>query len=216
MSFVLFKNEVNCYILNNILTKVNSMYIVFEGIDGAGKSTQIQLLKEWLEDNGLIVETLVEPTDSEVGKLIRKILQRPDAETDKVQKTLGFLFAADRMLIMDKLSDDKKVIISDRSFISSLAYQEPAEWIHELNKYAKKPDLVLLLDLDVKTSVARTSGEDEFENEDFLTGVKANYLEIIKEFNHEIIDANNGINKVSSDIKKAVAPHVGLCKDCIL
>ena len=134
MSFVLFKNEVNCYILNNILTKVNSMYIVFEGIDGAGKSTQIQLLKEWLEDNGLIVETLVEPTDSEVGKLIRKILQRPDAETDKVQKTLGLLFAADRMLIMDKLSDDKKVIISDRSFISSLAYQEPAEWIEVLNR----------------------------------------------------------------------------------
>lgn len=191
------------------------MYIVFEGIDGAGKSTQIQMLKEWLEDNGLIVETLVEPTDSEVGKLIRKILQRPDAETDKVQKTLGLLFAADRMLIMDKLSDEKKVIISDRSFISSLAYQEPAEWIHELNKYAKKPDLVLLLDLDVKTSVARTSGKDEFENEEFLTGVRANYLEIIKEFNNEIIDASNGINKVSSDIKKAVAPYVGLCKDCI-
>ena len=191
------------------------MYIVFEGIDGAGKSTQIQMLKEWLEDNGLIVETLVEPTDSEVGKLIREILQRPDAETDKVQKTLGLLFAADRMLIMDKLSDEKKVIISDRSFISSLAYQEPAEWIHELNKYAKKPDLVLLLDLDVKTSVARTSGKDEFENEEFLTGVRANYLEIIKEFNNEIIDASNGINKVSSDIKKAVASHVGLCKDCI-
>ena len=191
------------------------MYIVFEGIDGAGKSTQIQMLKEWLENNGLEVETIVEPTDSEVGKLIREILQRPDAETDKVQKTLGLLFAADRMLIMDKLSDEKKVIISDRSFISSLAYQEPAQWIHELNKYAKKPDLVLLLDLDVKTSVARTSGKDEFENEEFLTKVRANYLEIIKDFNHEIIDASNGINKVSSDIKKAVASHVGLCKDCI-
>ena len=202
--------------LNNILTKINFMYIVFEGIDGSGKSTQIQMLKEWLEDNGLNVETVVEPTDSEVGKLIRKILLRPDAETDNVQKTLGLLFAADRMLIMDKLSDEKTVILSDRSFISSLAYQEPVKWIHELNKYAKKPDLVLLLDLDVKTSVARTSGEDEFENEDFLTGVKANYLEIIKEFNHEIIDANNGINKVSSDIKKTVAPYVGLCKDCIL
>ena len=191
------------------------MYIVFEGIDGAGKSTQIQMLKEWLENNGLEVETIVEPTDSEVGKLIREILQRPDAETDKVQKTLGLLFAADRMLIMDKLSDEKKVIISDRSFISSLAYQEPVEWIYELNKYAKKPDLVLLLDLDVKTSVARTSGKDEFENEEFLTGVRTNYLEIIKDFNHEIIDASNGINKVSSDIKKAVAPYVGLCKDCI-
>ena len=191
------------------------MYIVFEGIDGAGKSTQIQILKEWLENNGLEVETIVEPTDSEVGKLIREILQRSDAETDKVQKTLGLLFAADRMLIMDKLSDEKKVIISDRSFISSLAYQEPAGWIYELNKYAKKPDLILLLDLDVKTSVARTSGKDEFENEEFLTGVRANYLEIIKDFSHEIIDASNGVNKVSSDIKKAVAPYVGLCKDCI-
>lgn len=192
------------------------MYIVFEGIDGAGKSTQIQLLNEWLENNGLEVETMVEPTDSEVGKLIRRILQRPDATTDRVQKTLGLLFAADRMLIMDKLEDEKKVIISDRSFISSLAYQEPAEWIEVLNKYAKKPDLLILLDSDVKTSVARTSGEDTFENEEFLTNVKANYLEIAKNFNCEIINANNGVNKVSSDIKKAVAPYVGLCKDCIL
>ena len=191
------------------------MYIVFEGIDGAGKSTQISLLKEWLEANGYAVETFVEPTGSEIGQLIRKILQRSDASTDRVQKTLGLLFAADRMLIMDELSNDKKVILSDRSFISSLAYQEHGEWIAELNKYAKKPDLVLLLDLDVKTSVARTSGEDEFENEEFLSNVKANYLKIIKDFNHEIIDANNGVNKVSSDIKKAVAPHVGLCRDCI-
>ena len=151
------------------------MYIVFEGIDGAGKSTQINLLKDWLDQNGFDVETVVEPTDSEVGKLIRKILQRPDATTDRIQKTLGLLFAADRMLIMDKLNDDSKVILSDRSFISSLAYQEPAEWIEQINKYAKEPDLVLLLDVDVKTSVNRCSKEDEFENEEFLSKVKANY-----------------------------------------
>lgn len=160
------------------------MYIVFEGIDGAGKSTQINLLKDWLEQNGFDVETVVEPTDSEVGKLIRKILQRPDATTDRIQKTLGLLFAADRMLIMDKLNDDSKVILSDRSFISSLAYQEPAEWIEQINKYAKEPDLVLLLDVDVKTSVNRCSKEDEFENEEFLSKVKANYLDLISNFNH--------------------------------
>lgn len=192
------------------------MYIVFEGIDGAGKSTQIQLLKEWLESNGFRVETLVEPTDSEVGKLIRKILQRPDATTDRIQKTLVLLFAADRMIIMDKLEDESKIIISDRSFISSLAYQEPARWIDELNRYAKKQDLLILLDLDVKKSVSRTSGLDTFENEEFLTQVKSNYLEIVGNYPHEIINANNGINKVSSDIKKAVAPYLGLCPDCIL
>lgn len=192
------------------------MYIVFEGIDGAGKSTQIQLLKEWLEANGFRVEILVEPTDSEIGKLIRKILQRPDATNDRVQKTLGLLFAADRMLIMDKLEDKSKIIISDRSFISSLAYQEPADWIGVLNKYAKKPDLLLLLDLDVKRSVSRTSGEDTFENEEFLTGVKDNYLKLAENYTTEIINANNGVNKVSSDIKKAVAPYLGICPDCIL
>ena len=191
------------------------MYIVFEGIDGAGKSTQIQMLKQWLEDNGFKVETMVEPTDSEVGKLIRRILQRPDATTDRVQKTLGLLFAADRMLIMDLLEDESKVIISDRSFISSLAYQEPAEWIEVLNKYAKKPDLLLLLDLDVATSVSRTSGEDTFENEEFLAGVRQNYLNLAENYECRIIDASNGPNKVSSDIRKAVAPYLGICPDCI-
>lgn len=192
------------------------MYIVFEGIDGAGKSTQIEMLRQWLADNGFRVETLVEPTDSEVGKLIRRILQRHDATSDNVQKTLGLLFAADRMLIMDKLEDESKIIISDRSFISSLAYQKPADWVGVLNRYAKKPDLVILLDLDVKKSVARTSGKDTFENEEFLTEVKENYLKLVGDYEHQIIDANNGINKVSSDIKKAVAPYLGICPDCIV
>ena len=192
------------------------MYIVFEGIDGAGKSTQIQLLKKWLEDNGFSVETVVEPTDSEIGKLIRKILQRPDAANDRIQKTLGLLFAADRMLIMDKLSDENKIILSDRSYISSLAYQTPANWIADINKYAKTPDLLLLLDLDVNISVNRCSGEDEFENEGFLTNVKDNYLKLVENYRHEIINANNGVNKISSDIKKAVAPYLGICPDCIL
>lgn len=191
------------------------MYIVFEGIDGSGKSTQIRLLKEWLEANGFRVETLVEPTDSKIGKLIRQILQRPDSQDDDVQKVLALLFAADRMLIMDKLTEESKIIISDRSFISSLAYQKHMGWVGELNKYAKRPDLLILLDLDVKKSVARTSKEDTFENEEFLTGVRENYLNIVKNFEHQIIDANNGVNKVSSDIKKAVAPYLGICPDCI-
>lgn len=191
------------------------MYIIFEGIDGAGKSTQIEIIKKWLEDNGLEVETVVEPTDSEIGILIREILKRPDATTDKMQKTLGLLFAADRMLIMDKLEDDKKIFLSDRSFISSLVYQEPKEWINSLNKYVKKPDLILLLDVDLENSVSRFSGQDKFENKEFLTKVRENYLDIINNFNHEIINANNGVNKVSSDIKKAIAPKVGLCKDCV-
>ena len=196
------------------------MYIVLEGIDGAGKSTQIKMLKEWLESNGLRVETIVEPTDMEVGKLIRKLLTRSDATSDTMQKTLGLLFAADRLILMDKieqLEKDNVVVISDRSFYSSLSYQDPKDWIKEINKFAKIPDLVLLLDLDVKKSVERCDGTDEFENEEFLIGVKQNYLDLAESNdNFKIIDANNGPNKVSSDIKKAVAPLFDICKDCIL
>lgn len=196
------------------------MYIVLEGIDGAGKSTQIKMLKEWLESNGLRVETIVEPTDLEVGKLIRKLLTRSDATSDTMQKTLGLLFAADRLILMDKieqLEKDNIVVISDRSFYSSLSYQDPQDWIKEINKFAKIPDLVLLLDLDVKKSVERCDGTDEFENEEFLIGVKQNYLDLAESNdNFKIIDANNGPNKVSSDIKKAVAPLFDICKDCIL
>lgn len=191
------------------------MYIVFEGIDGAGKTTQIQMLKEWLEANGFRVETLVEPTDSKVGDLIHEILQQPDAQSDDVQKMLALLFAADRISIMDRLKDESKIFISDRSFISSLVYQKPREWVEVLNRYAKKPDLLILLDLDPKTSVSRTSRQDTFENEEFLTGVRQNYLEMSEMFTCEIIDATNGKNKVSSDIKKAVAPYLGICPDCI-
>ena len=196
------------------------MYIVLEGIDGAGKSTQIKLLKEWLENNGLRVETIVEPTDMEIGELIREYLTRSDAASDTMQKTLGLLFSSYILIFMDKIEqfeNDIVVVISDRLLYSSLSYQAPQDWIKEINKYAKIPDLVLLLDLDVKKSVERCDGTDEFENEEFLTGVKQNYLDLAKtNENFRIIDANNGPNKVSSDIKKAVAPLFDICKDCIL
>lgn len=196
------------------------MYIVLEGIDGAGKSSQIELLSQWLIANGFDVENVVEPTDSDIGRLIRKFLQDEDATSDYMQKTLGLLFAADRLLLMNKinkLKDENKVIISDRSFYSSLAYQDPADWIGEINKFAKIPDLVILLDLDLKTSVNRSGETDEFENEEFLRRVKANYLELAKKYdNFKVIDGNNGINMVSKDIKKEVAPLLGICQSSII
>ena len=196
------------------------MYIVFEGIDGAGKTTQIQMLKEWLEESGFEVETIVEPTDGEVGVLIRKILQSKIATTDIIQKKLGLLFAADRLEVLDKISNaeySNKIIISDRSFYSSLAYQNPQDWIKEINKFAKIPDIVLLIDLDSKTSVSRSDQTDDFENEEFLIEVKQRYLQLAKENNNfKIINGNNGKNKVSSDIKKAIAPKIGVCQDGIL
>ncbi|BBL61794.1 thymidylate kinase [Methanobrevibacter arboriphilus] len=191
------------------------MYIVLEGIDGAGKTTQINALKKWLEDSGIEVESIVEPTDSDIGKLIREMLRKPNATKENIQKTLGLLFAADRILLMDKIANEEycnKIIISDRSFYSSLAYQEPSDWIYEINKYAKRPDLVLLLDINVNLAIERCSGEDEFEKKYFLSNVKNKYLDLANDNdNFRIINANNGPNKVQSDIRKLIAPFLGIC-----
>ncbi|MDP3623466.1 MAG: thymidylate kinase, partial [Methanobacteriaceae archaeon] len=88
----------------------------------------------------------------------------------------------------------------------------------EINKYAKRPDLVIFLDIDVKTAVSRCQGIDKFENESFLKKVSDNYTKIgenlLKEHKNEnflVINANNGSNLVHHDIKKALAPYLGIC-----
>ena len=196
------------------------MYIVLEGIDGCGKSTQSKLLEDYLKENGFKVKTIQEPTDNNIGKLIREILTQKNSTTPTVQKTLGLLFAADRMHLSNKIENlekDNTIVISDRSFYSSLVYQEPYNWIKELNKYVKIPDIVLLLDIDVKKSVLRTEGIDEFENIEFLTKVKEKYNKLAEENdNFKVINANKGVNLVSRDIQKAIAPLLGICKSGIL
>ncbi len=206
------------------------MYICLEGIDGAGKSTQVKLLEKWLEENGYAVEMIVEPTSSPVGVLIREMLQNPRATEPEFQKILGLLFAADRLALKDKLlengenlENDNKIMLSDRCFYSSLAYQSPFEWISEINKYSKRPDLVIFLDIDVKTAVSRCQGIDKFENESFLKKVSDNYRKIgensLKEHKKEnflVINANNGSNLVHHDIKKALAPYLGICVEGIV
>lgn len=203
------------------------MYICLEGIDGGGKSTQINFLAQWLKECGHRPYKIVEPTNNDVGVLIRNLLTNPNATSDNFQKTLALLFAADRMMLMEEINklennqnsthnntllNNNNIVISDRSFYSSLAYQEPQEWVYELNKYAKKPDIVLLIDIDTKKAISRCDGKDEFEKEQFLDKVKDNYLDLAKSNDKfVIINGNNGINKVHNDIKKAVAPLLGIC-----
>lgn len=190
------------------------MYICLEGIDGSGKSTQLERLGKWLEDCGLSVTRIREPTDSPVGRLIRKMLQDPKAQDEGFQRTLALLFAADRTLLMDTIckEDEKnRIVISDRSFYSSLAYQNGEEWIAQINQHALEPDLVILLDLEIETALNRCEGTDSFEEADFLENVRQRYLKLAQQHDFVVINANNGVNKVHSDIKRIVAPKLGMC-----
>lgn len=190
------------------------MYICLEGIDGSGKSTQILLLEKWLEECGCVVKRIFEPTDSPVGKLIRELLKDPGATGENFQKTLALLFAADRMILMDEIEAAEgldNVVISDRSFYSSIVYQNGPEWLYEINKHVKKPDIVILLDLDVETALLRCEGKDSFENKAFLENIREKYLKLAEENDFYVINANNGINKIQDDIKKIISPKIGRC-----
>lgn len=202
------------------------MYICLEGIDGSGKSTQILLLEKWLNDCGHDVMRIFEPTDSDVGKLIREMLQHPEATSENFQKTLALLFAADRMVLMDKIKiaeESGKIVISDRCFYSSIVYQNDPSWLYELNKFVRIPDIVILLDLDVDTALERCDGKDSFENKVFLERIRKKYNELAKKEVREkylylaaendffVINANNGINKIHDDIKRIISPKIGRC-----
>jgi len=190
------------------------MYICLEGIDGSGKSTQMELLMKWLDECGHEILRVVEPTDSPAGSLIREMLQNPNATNENFQKALALLFAADRIILMEKIqeAEDKgKIVLTDRCFYSSMVYQNGIEWIKEINKFAKKPDIVLLMDIDPETAISRCEGKDRFEDLHFLKKISDKYLKLADKENFRVINANNGINKVHDDIKRVIAHKLGMC-----
>lgn len=190
------------------------MYICLEGIDGSGKSTQIGLLKKWLKDIGQNVKIVREPTGSDVGVLIRKMLRSKKATEENFQNTLALLFAADRTILMEDITEAEstgEIIISDRCFYSSMVYQNNADWISEINKHVKKPDITILLDLETETALRRCDGQDHFENKIFLEKIRKRYLELAEKEEFYVINANNGLNKIHHDIKRVLSPKFGLC-----
>ncbi len=195
------------------------MYIVLEGIDGSGKTTQTQLLNEWLTTKGYKTRKIVEPTGSDIGKLIRNELLNPESTNDINQQRLTLLFAADRLTLKKEIIDAKGskdiILISDRSFYSSICYQNNSsvekEWIYEVNLHTPRPDLTILLDLDEKEAITRCDKEEVFETIQFLEKTRTNYLELLDtEENIVVVDAKDSLDKVQERIRKIVEEELGL------
>ncbi|NJE01736.1 dTMP kinase [Thermococcus sp. JdF3] len=194
------------------------MFIVIEGIDGAGKSTQTKLLAEWFEEKGHEVVLTKEPTDTAFGKLIRKLVLTGGKEgiIDGARishEAEALLFAADRAEHVSKLIKPSieagKIVISDRYFYSSLAYQWARgldlEWLIDLNRFAVRPDLVILLDLPVKESMKRINGRSiktEFDKiAELQKKVRENYLKLAERFPEmRIVNALASVEDIHNDI----------------
>ncbi|MCL1467749.1 dTMP kinase [Argonema galeatum] len=178
---------------------MKNLFIVFEGIDGSGTSTQSNLLKDYFTAKGYQAVVTYEPSNGPVGNLIRQALKRRVFfvnDSQKFDEQMAYLFAADRYdhLFNEvdgvfKLIDDNFTVISTRYFFSSLAYhwntQEDWELVSSLNDGFPNPDLVIYIDIPVEVALTRIrdrSVKDIYENEEKLARVSKNYQDIFSKY----------------------------------
>ena len=193
------------------------MFIVIEGIDGTGKSTQVQQLADWLREQGHEVVTSFEPTNKNWGKKLRDSMTT--GRLDPEQELEYFL--KDRAEHVDELIRPAlaagKVVILDRYYFSTMAYQgargfDPVQIRQQNEAFAPVPDHLIILDLDVETAHARIGGRgdttNEFEQRDTLSKCRDIFLSLQNEPFARRIDANMDIEEVQRAIREAIrSPH---------
>ena len=195
-------------------------FIVFEGIDGAGTTTQIKLLAEKLGQEK--VWQTAEPTDKETGKFLRKMLKGDFAVSEK---TASYLFAADRCEhifgkngILEQ-TEKGKIVLSDRYFFSSLAYQSVTcgkELPELLNSPFPLPEILFYFKIDPEISLSRVESRGEakeiYEKIDFQKKTSSLYDAVMQEYKGAKgagmklieVDASKSIQEISDFIYKSI------------
>ena len=186
-------------------------FITLDGIDGAGKSTNLAVIRQWFESHNLPVLFTREPGGTPVGEALRGILLNPATKAGLRAETL-MMFAARQQhledVILPALADGVHVV-SDRFTDATFAYQGGGRGFG--------PYLTLLFDVPLEVTMARigqTRVKDRFEQEqaDFFTRVRAVYLERAAAHpeRYAIIDSNRSLEEVRADIEYALARSFGM------
>ena len=184
---------------------MKSLFIVLEGIDKAGKSTQAELLKTYLVNQGNSAIISSEPTDGIIGKLIREAMQsqliaiKNEARFDE---QMAYLFAADRHYhlyndvdgVYKLIQQDNSHVIATRYYFSSLAYncnnQEEFDFVYGLNKRFPNPDLVIYLDIPLEIALFRLKNaayKEVYETQEKLKQVQENYHKIFQNYKGNLL-----------------------------
>lgn len=201
---------------------MKAKFITLDGIDGAGKSTNLAVIREWFESQKLPVLFTREPGGTAVGEALRELLLSPQTAVGLRAETL-LMFAARQQhleeVVLPALADGVNVV-SDRFTDATFAYQGggrgvPLADIEVLETWVQggfRPDLTLLLDVPTEVSMARigqTREKDRFEQEqaDFFARVRGVYLERAAAHPHRyaLIDSNRSLDDVRADIEAALA-----------
>ena len=190
--------------------------ITFEGIEGVGKSTQINLVMDWLKTKGFSTKVLREPGSTIFGEKIRELLLSKDSDISAHTELL-LMFAARSEMIKEHLIDSREdFILCDRYYHASIAYQGYGRklsldlinvLINGVN--CPTPDLTIIYDLDVKAGFKRKTNDviDRIESSgiNFFEDVRKGYQQLAKERSEvEIVDASESIECISQQTKLLV------------
>lgn len=195
--------------------KFKGKFIAVEGLDGSGGSTQVANLGNYFKKEKIPFWLTQEPTDNVIGNLIRSYL-KGDLKIDSLTG-LQLLFAADRASHLEKEIIprlEKNVnIVSDRYFLSSLAYGSLAisdqDWLYQINNQFILPDLTILIKASAKTCVKRIKenrwGIELFESEEKLGLVWRAYEKLSKKYpNIKVVDGEKTPEEIFEDIIREV------------
>ena len=206
------------------------MYLAIEGVNGAGKSSTINLVKKILEGKNKKILVTREPGGTEFGKIIRKLVQEsPEFKLSPITELL--LFSADRKEHIEKVIKpalkDGFIVLSDRCFWSTIAFQgygrgldlKTIEDICKITVGSDIPDKVFLLDLDPVTGFKRNYAAfktgDSFEGDitdlaelKFHTNVRTGFLELAKKFPSQIIDATLSVEAIADIIANIITAEL--------
>ena len=205
------------------------MFITFEGIEGSGKSTQIELLRSSLKEEGNAVEILREPGTTQLGEKIRDIfLEKTNEKVDPITEAF-LLYASRKHLDQNFLQEhlkNRSIVIADRYSDATIAYQcfgkglseDFVQYIHEKSDLLS-PDLTFYLDITAEASKARINDREldrmESESLDFFNKVRSGYLEIAKSNPDRIIvlDAELSVedlqDKIFNEVKNRLNASLG-------
>lgn len=195
------------------------LFITFEGADGCGKTTQLNLLADYLIQKGYDVVKTRETGAKGLGEKIREIVLHYDGEISSNAE--AFLFLADRAQNIDVIVipavNAGKIVLCDRHIDSTIAYQgygrgidlERLKMLNNLATSGFKPDLTLVFDVDVETSMARVGqNQDRIEaaGTEFHEKVRQGYLELAKQEPErvKVINSKDSIENIFEQVKKIV------------
>ncbi len=201
----------------------------FEGSEGSGKSTQIELLADELEGMGNEVIVTREPGGTEIGEEIRHLLIHNAAGSNMAPEAELLLFAAARAQLVRQVVipglQEGKIILCDRFLDSTTVYQgaarsissDPVSYINQFAAAGITPDLTFILDVPAEVSIARVKrrvtdlpDRMEQENVDFYKKVREGYLLLARSLpeRFHVVDGTRDLNENQEDILKTVLEHI--------